>query len=79
TALESGVIPLYVDGTRVQIGVTKGDTAAVVAGNIATQINANGDLPLTVPASPTGAVVTMTARHKGETGNELDARAAFYA
>ncbi|MGC8074142.1 hypothetical protein ACP3W1_26630, partial [Salmonella enterica] len=37
TALESGVIPLYVDGTRVQIGVTKGDTAAVVAGNIATQ------------------------------------------
>ena len=79
TAQESGVIPLYIDGTRVQIGVTKGDTAAVVAGNIATQINVNGDLPLTVPAAQTGAVVTMTARHKGETGNELDARAAFYA
>lgn len=75
-ALESGTIPLYIDGNRVQVGVTKGDTAIAIAANVAIQINAEVDLPLSVPTEPTTASVTIVARHKGLCGNDLDVRVA---
>lgn len=78
-AAESGTIALYIDGTKVSVGVTKGDTAAQVATNIGAQIAANLDLPLT--AAVDGVVnskVNLTARHKGECGNDIDVRANFY-
>ncbi len=78
-ATESGTIPLYVEGARVQVGVTKGDTAIAIAANIAAQINANLDLLLSVPIAPTTASVAVVARHKGETGNDLDLRYCFYS
>ncbi|AMP13677.1 phage tail sheath subtilisin-like domain-containing protein [Collimonas pratensis] len=77
-AVESGTISLYVDGTLVQIGVTKGDTGIQIAANIATQINANPDLPLSVPVAPTTATLALVAKHKGECGNDLDVRDSFY-
>jgi len=62
----------------VQVGVTKGDTAIQIAANIATQINANPDLPLSVPVAPVAATVALVAVHKGECGNDLDVRYSFY-
>jgi phage tail sheath gpL-like len=78
-ATASGTIALYIDGTKVSIGVTKADTAAQVATNIAAQVNANVDLPVT--AAVDGVVTTqvnITARHKGECGNDIDVRYNFY-
>ncbi|WP_025918205.1 phage tail sheath subtilisin-like domain-containing protein [Herminiimonas sp. CN] len=77
-ATASGTIALYIDGTLVQVGVTSGDTAIQIAANIATQINANPDLPLSVPVAPTTATLALVARHKGESGNDLDVRHSFY-
>lgn len=77
-ATASGTIPLYVDGTLVQVGVTSGDTAIQIAANIATQINANPDLPLSVPVAPTTATLALVAKHKGESGNDIDVRHSFY-
>lgn len=77
-ATASGTIALYVDGTLVPVGVTSGDTAIQIAANIATQINANPDLPLSVPVAPVAATVALVARHKGECGNDIDVRHSFY-
>jgi phage tail sheath gpL-like len=76
TATETRSWPLYVAGRPVYITTQTGDTASVVAAAINTAINADGDLPVTSAVS--GAVVTATSRHKGEVGNDLDFRAAYY-
>lgn len=75
-ATESGTLSLYVAGVRVQVGVTNGDTAAVVASNMAQAINGNIDLPVT--ASAAGVVVTVTSRHKGVIGNDINLRLNFF-
>lgn len=72
----AGTVALYVGGTRLSVGVSVGDSVATVASSIAAQINAALDLPVT--ASAADAVVTVTARHKGEVFNGLDLRASFY-
>lgn len=77
-ATESGTIALFVDGTMISVGVTKNDAANAIAVNIANQINANPDLPLSVPVAPTTGTVALVARHKGECGNEIDVRHSFY-
>jgi phage tail sheath gpL-like len=62
----------------ISVGVTKNDAASAIAVNIANQINANPDLPLSVPVAPTTGTVALVARHKGECGNEIDVRHSFY-
>lgn len=69
TATESATLSLYVGGRLVQVLVTSGMTANQVAAAINTAINANSTLPATSTVS--SAVVTVTARHKGEIGNEI--------
>jgi phage tail sheath gpL-like len=73
-ATENGVIPLYIDGKRLQVGVTAGDTAAVIATAVATMINATVELPVTVPVMPVAASVAPVAIHKGLCGNDIDIR-----
>lgn len=65
----SGLINLYVAGQRAQIGVAATDTAANVATKIAAAVNAALDLPVT--ASAAAAVVTLTAKWKGASGNDI--------
>lgn len=77
-ATAAGTISLYIDGNLVQVGVSKGDTAVQIAAAAATQINANPDLPLSVPVAPTAATLALVAKHKGECGNDLDVRHSFY-
>lgn len=73
---ESGTLNLYVGGTRVQTAIVSGSTAAAIATTIAAAVNADTSLPVT--AAAVAAVVTLTARHKGEVGNTIDLRANYY-
>ncbi|MFH5923845.1 phage tail sheath subtilisin-like domain-containing protein [Roseomonas xinghualingensis] len=64
-----GTDSLYVAGRRVQVAVSPTQTPTQIAAAYAAAINAAGDLPVT--ASAAAAVVTVTARAKGEIGNGI--------
>ncbi|MCA1419489.1 phage tail sheath C-terminal domain-containing protein [Bradyrhizobium sp. BRP23] len=68
----AGTLALYINGRRVQVGVAADDTADEVAASIADAISADPGMPVTV--SVAAAVVTLTARHKGIDGNQIDMR-----
>ena len=74
-ATASGAINLYIGGQRVQVAVTNADAATAIAANIATAINAAADLPVTATAAL--AVVTLTCRWKGLTGNDIQVLDSF--
>ncbi len=76
TATESTTQPFYINAKRYTIGIDTGDTAADVAGNLVTVLNNDTTCPVT--ASNTGAVLTLTYKHKGEMGNEVIFRTAHY-
>jgi phage tail sheath gpL-like len=73
----SGTIAMMIAGQSVPVGVTVGQTAAQIGTNIAVAINAAADLPVTAAANGAG-VVTITARHKGTCGNDIDIRFNYY-
>lgn len=77
TAIEAGTISLYVAGTLLQIGASLGQTAAETAKAIAAAVNEEAELPVT--ATVEDGVVTLTARHKGTIGNDIDIRTNFYS
>src|SRR3546814_19859612 len=58
------------------VGVTSGEAAAAVATAIVAAITAAADLP--VAAVALLGVVTLTAKHKGVAGNDIDVRLNFY-
>ena len=68
-ATVAGTISLYVAGQLVSVAVVAADTSAVVATAIAAAINAVTTLPVT--AAAVASVVTLTARWKGLTGNDI--------
>jgi phage tail sheath gpL-like len=72
----SAPVCLYVGGIMLRAAATLGMAAAAVAENIANAINANPDLP----ASATHSLgqVTVTAKHRGESGNDIDLRLSYY-
>jgi phage tail sheath gpL-like len=72
TATAGGTIALRVNGELVQVGVALGDTPSIVGAAIAVAVNLALDLPMT--ASAAAGVVTLTARHKGVFGNDIDVR-----
>lgn len=76
-ATASGTLAIYVAQKLVSVGVTAGQTAAQIAAAIAQAVSDAGiDVPVTAAAA--GAVVTLTARHKGSCGNGIDLRLALY-
>jgi len=77
SASASGTIYLYVNGIPVKIGVASGDSAAVIATNIANAVMTAGSrLPLI--ATSITATVALTCRWKGETGNDIDVRLGYF-
>lgn len=72
----AGTLNLYIAGKRVQLAVASGEAAATTAANLVAAINADTTLPVT--AAAVAAVVTLTARHKGEAGNGIDVRTNYY-
>jgi phage tail sheath gpL-like len=75
-ATEAGTLNVYIAGTRVQVAVASGAIATAIATAIGAAITARTDLPVT--ASVASAVVTVTARHKGLCGNDIDLRVGYY-
>ena len=69
---EAGTLNAYIAGQLVQVAVASAASATTIATALAAAITADTSLPVT--ASATGAVVTLTARHKGEVANSLDVR-----
>lgn len=76
TATASGTLALMIAGVRVSVGVAIGDTPTAIAANVVTAIAANPDLPLA--ATSAAGVVTLTSRHKGTGGNDIDVRVNYY-
>jgi phage tail sheath gpL-like len=76
TATASGILYLMIAGQSLKIPATVGETAAAIATRVGQTINVTPDLPVT--ANVAGAVVTLTARHKGTAGNDLDVRVNYY-
>lgn len=76
-ATAAGVLALYIAQRAIMVGIAVGQTAAQIATAIAAAITDAGiDIPVTAAAA--GAVVTLTARHKGTCGNAIDVRLNFY-
>lgn len=71
-ATSSGTIHLYIGGKLVQAAVANGDAQNTIATAIGAAINADLDLPVTATVATN--VVTVTYRHKGLVGNEIDMR-----
>lgn len=69
TATETGLLNLYIGGTRVQSVVTAAATPTVAAAALAVKINASPDLPVT--AAAVAGVVTLTCKWVGESGNDI--------
>jgi phage tail sheath gpL-like len=68
-ATAAGVLALYIAGQKVSVGIASGDTAAQAAVKINTAINAATDLPVTSTVAT--ATVSITAKWKGVTGNDI--------
>lgn len=64
----AGTYALYIAGQRIQVGIAAGTTNAAATA-IANAINALGTLPVTAAAATN--VVTLTAKHKGVSGNDV--------
>lgn len=71
-ATAAGTVFLYIAGKRLQVGVSGGDTATTIGDAIAAVVNADPLLPMTA-ANVTGTV-TLTAKHGGTIGNDVDVR-----
>lgn len=74
---ESGTLYLYVGGRRLQVGVLVTDTVTTIATKIAAAITA--DLDGAVTATSALGVVTISSRHKGIEGNDIDVRLNYYS
>ena len=72
TAAAAGTLSLYIMGVLVPVAVNSGDTATVIAGNVATAITAAVGISATATAST--STVTVTALHKGVAQNDIDIR-----
>lgn len=69
TLTNSGVLTVYIAGQVVAITVNSTDATTLVATNLAAAITALTDLPVT--ASAASSTVTLTAKWKGLTGNDI--------
>lgn len=76
-ATAAGTVYLYVGGKRLQVGVSSGDSATTIAAAAAAIVNADTLLPVT--AGSAAGVLTLTARHKGTIGNDIDVRLNYNA
>lgn len=78
-ATGNGTLNLLIAGIQVQVGVTEGDTVAMLTQAINTAINAVPSLPVTsaVTDANTGTF-KLSAKHKGECGNDIQVIVNYY-
>lgn len=87
TATQAGTISILIGGrpirsssANVGVGVAIGDTgvgAGGIADDINTAINADSTLPVTSTVVTGTGVITLTAKHLGTIGNQIDVRANY--
>ena len=65
----SGTLTVYIAGQKVEIAVGSTNYVSTIATNLAAQINAQLDLPVTAVA--TAGSVALTCTWKGSTGNDI--------
>ncbi|NDV20881.1 phage tail protein [Pseudodesulfovibrio sp. JC047] len=75
-ATGTGVLNCYIAGRKVRASVPALATSAEAATALVDAINADLDLPVT--ATVATGTVTLTARNKGECGNDIDIRFNYY-
>jgi phage tail sheath gpL-like len=66
---QAGELDLYIANQKVSVPCAAGDTPTIVGASIVTAIAAMPDLPVTATAA--AGVVTLTAKWKGLTGNDI--------
>ena len=71
-ATAAGTINFYAGGKKVAVAVAKDAAATAIAAALNAAINADTTLPVT--STVLNAVLTITARHKGLCGNDIDLR-----
>jgi phage tail sheath gpL-like len=75
SSAKPGTLSLYIAGRQIQIGVTDGMTAAALCTAAIAAVNADVDCPVTAAVNGSvAAQMDLTARHKGEIGNDTDVR-----
>lgn len=77
TPSTSGTLAAYVQGRRVAVSVSTSDTVTTIATALAAAINADGWIGMTATAA--AGVVTLTAKHKGTCGNQIDVRVNYWS
>ncbi|HAX5205292.1 TPA: phage tail protein [Escherichia coli] len=70
----SGVISLYIAGTRIRQTVKPSYTKGDIADALVTRINGSSSLPVTAAMGDDGVSVALTAKNAGEAGNTIDIR-----
>lgn len=65
----SGTVSVWLGTARVDVAVSAGDSAEAIATAVANTINQQSELPVTAMAE--AGVVTVTAKHKGQVGNDI--------
>jgi len=75
TATADGSLVVYIGGERVPVAVLAGQTATQVGDALVAAITSN----FPVSASNSVGTVTITAKNKGEAGNDIDLRANYNA
>lgn len=73
---DSGILNLYIGGKPVKVGVAAAMATTAIATAVAAAVNADTALPVTAAAN--ASTVTLTARHKGLCGNDIDLRTNYY-
>lgn len=76
TCVNAVPLCLYINGKLVRAAAPLAAEASAVAENLTNAINADKSLPVTATFS--GGEVSLTARHKGECGNDIDLRISYY-
>jgi len=75
----AGTLAFYIAGTRLTVAVASGEASSVTAAAVVAAITAAPDLPVTAAVNGVNnAIVDITARHKGETGNDIDVRFNYF-
>lgn len=70
----NGTLSVWVGDTRLDVAVVSGDTVTEIASGLMTAVSASPDMPVTIAAAQ--GVLTITARTKGESGNDITLRAS---
>ena len=77
TATKAGTFVAYLGGERIPIAVTAGMTANQIGAALQSAINA--DTGRQVTGTNVAGTVTITAKNKGEAGNDFDLRLNYYS